>query len=321
MRTRGRYESAGGRAVVVQADAGHLPLLDGSVDLIVTSPPYFSQRSYKDNGEHYDGQVGSEATSADYLDSLVACTADWLRVLKASGSIWVNLGDKYARKSLTALPWRYAIRCLDELPLLLRAEIIWSKPNGLPESVTDRVRRSHETWFHFTKEPRYFAALDGVREPYLLTGTAIATRRQLDGIGAAAGGAANIGAKGWTAQDANPLGKIPSSVWTIPTQPLRVPEHLDVDHFAAFPMEWPRRIIKGWSPDGGIVLDPFGGSGTTALVASALGRTGISVDLSHDYSRLGQWRTTDPAQRAKAAQQKVGGKQRREQDDLFGGVA
>jgi hypothetical protein len=169
----------------------------------------------------------------------------------------------------------------------------------------------------------------------------------------------------------NPLGKLPGSVWVVPTEPLIVPAELGIDHFAAFPTEWPRRIIQGWSPAGvcvecgegrrpvslaalppldlawrerqgherdgtnglgpsslgtpallrsrtitgyacacpeptapttpGIVLDPFGGTGTTALVADVLGRHGISVDMSADYCRLARWRTTDPGQRAKAA--------------------
>jgi hypothetical protein len=171
----------------------------------------------------------------------------------------------------------------------------------------------------------------------------------------------------------NPLGKLPGSVWSIPSQPLSVPAHLGVDHFAAYPTEWPRRIMLGWSPGGicvecgegrratttnvtaqygktssvnlaaklrasqishgdgvvrstlgqpaggviitgyscacpkpdaptrpAVVLDPFGGTGTTALVASALGRIGVTVDLSFDYSRLAVWRTSDPGERARA---------------------
>lgn len=244
-----------------------------SVDLIVTSPPYFALRSYRDGGEHYDGQIGSEPTPSDFLDALVACTADWMRALKPSGSLWVNLGDKYAggggpqtkygmvqgastpasssiapdvpSKSLMGLPWRYALRCVDELGLILRAEVIWSKPNGLPESVTDRVRRSHEQWFHFTRQGRYFAAVDEVREAHAdpRTGANGKTARDHHTI--------DLSRK-WnpTDNDYNPLGKLPGSVWTVPTEPLTVPADLGVDHFAAFPSEWPRRIILGWSPSG-----------------------------------------------------------------------
>ena len=296
--------------------------------------PYFGLRSYQDGGEHYDGQIGDEATPAEFVDALIAATAEMVRVLKPEGSIWVNLGDKYAGggngpagkssdvggygdrsrqptaderraamgaalpKSLIGVPWRYAIRCIDDLGLILRAEVIWSKPNGLPESVTDRVRRSHETWFHFTLQPRYFSAVDEIREPHVATLTGRDTSTWTQGPS----GNREIGRGTFARNDfaTSPLGKLPVSVWTIPTQPLQVPDHLGVDHFAAFPMEWPRRIIRGWSPEGGTVCDPFGGTGTTSLVAHALGRHGISVDLSSDYCRLARWRTTDPGEIARA---------------------
>ena len=386
---------------LLRGDAAHLPIADQSVDLIVTSPPYFALRSYQDGGKHYPGQIGSEATPGEWVDALVACTREWVRVLKPSGSMFVNLGDKYSTgasgqsdmaklgeryrggghkdakaktktlpvpgfqpKSLLGLPWRYALRCIDELGLILRAEIVWSKPNGLPESVTDRVRRSHETWFHFTVRPRYYAAVDTIRELQQSNG-----ERHVGRSGYA--GAPNGIARSFTERSLNPLGKLPGSVWSIPSQPLTVPAHLGVDHFAAFPMEWPRRLIQGWSPSGictrcgdgrrpvstsiamssqgttlrrprgsvalyggivrvderhqrdvlttltgeccgcpditapttpSVILDPFGGTGTTALMADVLGRHGVSVDMSHDYSRLARWRTTDPGERARAMQ-------------------
>ena len=390
-------------ALVIRGDARTLPLPDASVDLIVTSPPYWALRSYTDGGEHYAGQIGDEPTPAEYVDNLLDCTREWMRVLKPSGSIFVNLGDKYnsaasggrgkslaavsaeryrggghssgkARrateavpnypsKSLLGLPWRYALGCVDELGLILRAEIIWSKPNGLPESVTDRVRRSHEQWFHLVKQPRYFSAVDEIREPHTAPGRT---------AGARAFGARNasITRTGTGAYEGpHPLGKLPGSVWEIATQPLKVPDELGVEHFAAFPTEWPRRLILGWSPSGiclecgegrrpmvfrgrtpdrpgrvqgravdallgghgpdgragsryaavvditgyacacpdssaptrpAVVLDPFGGTGTTALVASVLGRVGITVDRSADYCRIAQWRTQDPGERARA---------------------
>jgi DNA modification methylase len=455
---------------VIRGDARKLPLADESVDLIVTSPPYFNLRSYTDGGGHYDGQIGAEATPAEYVASLVECTREWMRVLKPSGSMWINLGDKYAQstersrngagatgldpgrgpkmyrgnggrtrngvpqKSLIGLPWRYAIACIDELGLILRAEVIWSKPNGLPESVTDRVRRSHETWLHFVRSPRYFSAVDTIREAHAPD----ASVRRDRYAGNSRGTATSVqvvrhdgGDNGVMGFATNPLGKLPGSVWEIATQPLTVPAELGVDHFAAFPMEWPRRIVQGWSPSGictacgegrrpvrvsegesqrqalarlggterhdgagrqgldfkgahtvgrihsilgevcactpytdhpgagessgprygaavaagaystttgglprdtthpgkaglwdrakvgpwrewhfdqwtpaptrpAVVLDPFGGTGTTALVAHALGRHGISSDMSADYCRLAEWRTTDPGQLASA---------------------
>jgi len=303
--------------------------------------PYFGLRSYQDGGKHYDGQIGAEATPAEFVDALIAATREMVRVVKPSGSIWVNLGDKYAagstpgpqsasttmtggahkgvsnitkrtlgtdcvkQKSLLGIPWRYAIRCIDELGLILRAEVIWSKPNGMPESVTDRVRRSHEQWFHFTRQPRYYSAVDEIREPHVATQTGRDTTAWRPGPNYPNRGT-HVGVRhedgGRVADFAlSPLGKLPGSVWQVATEPLRVPESLGVDHFAAFPTEWPRRIIQGWSPIGATVLDPFGGTGTTALCADVLGRHGISVDMSADYCRLAQWRTADPKQRAHAA--------------------
>lgn len=373
--------------MIVQGDALRLPLADESVDLIVTSPPYFALRSYRDDGEHYEGQIGSEPTPELFLDALDKSMVEMGRVLKKSGSVFINLGDKYVstppgntrslantpehqqkqkaaydkvwrmpsgfrQKSLMGLPWRFAIRQIDT-GWILRAEIIWSKPNGLPESVTDRVRRSHEQWFHFVKEPRYFSAVDEVREAYIE-----------DGSGATAEDRRGTPAWNENLQDGqraegmnvtfagSPLGRLPGSVWTIPTEPLQVPEQF-VDHFAAFPQEWPRKLILGWSPSGictvcdqgrrprfsksahgeplkrnrrhipgyedpagegqrdvryqregescgcptpdaptrpAVVLDPFGGTGTVAGVARKLGRIGISLDLSMDYSKLAKWR-------------------------------
>lgn len=400
-------------ALVVRGRAEQLPLADATVDLIVTSPPYFGLRSYTDGGQHYAGQIGSEPTPAEWLESMLACTAEWIRVLKPAGSIWVNLGDKYSdragpewvgssdrfthrppkprrpsstsmapRKSLLGLPWRYAIGCMDRLGLILRQEVIWEKPNALPESVRDRVRRSHEQWFHFTTQGRYFADVDAIRVPH--TGNSH-TRRRDGGLTPKEQAAVDQGVRRgfFTDCDAfHPLGRLPGSVWPVPAEPLAVPAHLGVDHFAAYPTELPRRIITGWAPaaiccacsqprrqiyavvqypsgrtntgrakrqrndqlghDRGfnaagyphttalrswageacdcgtwlvddpaaacappvgpaVVLDPFGGTGTTALCASVLGRIGITVDLSHDYSRIAAWRTTDPAQRARAA--------------------
>lgn len=322
---------------IIQGDARRLPLDDASVDLIVTSPPYFGLRDYG-----HDTQIGTEPTPAEFIAELIKCTREMVRVLKPSGSIFVNLGDKYAGsgsgpartgvrpdgsararsagasgrqghrpitdmrpKSLMMLPERYRIAAVDELGLIARAVIVWSKPNGLPESVTDRVRRSHEDWVHLTKSPRYFAAVDEIREQYA-PGTAA---RYASGYNPAneayaVGGPTKNGVArhdGGGPKATNPLGKIPGSVWSIATQPLRVPVELGVDHFAAFPMEWPRRLILGWSPLDGVVLDPFGGTGTTALVATMHGRQGISVDASADYCRLAGWRVNDPKQRERAS--------------------
>jgi site-specific DNA-methyltransferase (cytosine-N4-specific) len=322
---------------LLRADAGTLPLSDESVDLIVTSPPYFGLRSYQDGGEHYTGQLGAESSPHEFVDALIDCTREMVRVLKPTGSIFVNLGDKYSgaqgqtqtgingrrhttnsaatwrqtdpsrtgipNKSLMLLPERYRVAAVDEIGLIARAVLIWSKPNGLPESVRDRARRAHEDWVHLTKEPRYYSSVDEIREPSNPANLRPQDKRGEQSPKDTARRHARHGTVGHPGKplEFNPRGKLPGSVWEIPTQPLRVPDHIEVDHFAAFPMEWPRRLIKGWCPPGGVVLDPFGGTGTTALVATMLGRTGISVDLSADYGRLAAWRCSDPKERARAA--------------------
>lgn len=319
--------------LLLRGDARALPLPDDSVDLVVTSPPYFGLRSYSDNGEHYDAQIGSEATPSEFLDALIACTAEMARVLKPSGSMWVNLGDSYysgkgapgrtttdpknpgrnarregrsaldasglgfPRKSLLLMPHRYAIRCMDELGLTVRQDQVWAKPNALPEPVIDRTRRCHEYFFHLVKSPRYFSAVDEIRTPH---------RRSW--IPGRSGGHTYEAMKAPGEKDSNlaasspnPLGALPGSVSEVATQPLKVPAHLGVDHFAAMPMAWPRWIIQGWCPPFGVVVDPFSGTGTTALVATMLGRRGVGVDMSADYNRLARWRCADPKERARAA--------------------
>ena len=384
--------------LIVRADARSLPLPDESVDLIVTSPPYYALRDYRDGDGSLARQIGAEPTPAEYIAALIDATREWVRVLKPSGSIFVVLGDKYSdradggpssarsgrsdhaevlppgrsttamarRKSLLCLPERYRIACIDQLRLIVHAVGIWSKPNGLPESVTDRWRRSHEDIVHLVKRERYYSAVDEIREPHAAT----LTGRRTTGWKPGPSGNREIGRGTWdepTVRDfaTNALGRLPGSVWEIATQPLKVPEHLAVDHFAAFPPALVRRIVLGWSPPGictacgegrrpvvdlqkthaprpgkvtaltnahgadgregarpssiaritgyacacptpdaptrpALVADPFGGTGTTALVAAVHGRVGVSFDLSHDYGRLARWRTTDPGERARA---------------------
>ena len=310
---------------VIRHDARDLPLEDETVDLIVTSPPYFALRSYRDDGEHYDGQIGSEDTPDLFLQALDECMVEWGRVLKPSGSVWINLGDKYAAtgggnsnsglgrkqtwgknwrltdesidastmprnntkqtsgfvaaKSLMGLPWRFAIRQIDA-GWILRAEVVWDKPNGLPESVTDRVRRSHETWFHFVREPRYFSGVDEIREPSTTADEPRADPERWAAIRGSWHDHANDDEagnhQGTKPKTYNPLGRLPGSVWTIPSEPLLIPDDtrtlLDLpDHFAAFPQEWPRRIITGWSPTG---ICTECGEGQRPLVATEANNDG-----------------------------------------------
>src|SRR4051812_6607042 len=228
-----------GAAELIRGNALDLPLADDSVDLIITSPPYFALRSYQDEGQHYDGQIGSEETPEQFLEALWTVMAECWRGLKPTGSAFVNLGDKYTGssthgnnkacsgmrvKSLMAMPWRFAIGCIDgkaapaDQRWILRAEIVWSKPNGLPESVTDRVRRSHEQWFHFTKQGSYFAAVDEIREPQASIGRPQGHSNGRDHRVEDGNGASMLGHL--DTLQLNPRGKLPGSVWTIPSEPL-----------------------------------------------------------------------------------------------------
>jgi len=174
-----------------------------------------------------------------------------------------NAPDRYNQdmggvraKSLMGLPWMYANGCTGALAalggpdpglnLILRAEILWDKVNSMPESVTDRVRRNHEQWFHMVKQPHYFSGVDEIREPHT---SPLHSPGQLKITDDRNDGDRNERVFG------HELGKLPSSVWTISSEPLVIPEtiqkHYNLpDHFAAFPQEFPRRMILGWSPTG-----------------------------------------------------------------------
>jgi DNA modification methylase len=330
-----------GTPEVIKGDARDLPLADNSVDLIVTSPPYFRQRTYEDGGPPLADQIGQEPTPAEFVDALVAATRESLRVLRPTGSLWVNLGEKYVNRSLSGTPWRYALRCTDELGLALRAEVVWSKPNQFIDAkAADRVRRTHETWLHFTRPGKYDAEIDSIRvtpeadykdrpqyrraqELFEAAGLTEAHRAAIRSVGVidSDGGQVRSGGR-WTS-DAGRLaseardvlgsyyrefcgsggerGVVPGSVKTVAAHPFKIPAHLGIKgHFASFPIEWPLWIVAGWSKPGATVLDPFGGTGAVALAAHVLGRQAISVDLSADCCRIAEWRTADPAQIARA---------------------
>ena len=261
--------------VILRGDAACLPLPDESVDLIVTSPPYWKQRDYRDQGQSMPGQIGAEETPAEYIEALLACTREWARVLKPGGSLFVNLADKYAtrsgqsrsgvaEKSLLNLPHRYAIGCTDNLGLIQRGEIVWHKTSAMPESVDDRCAVRHEHLFHLTREPRYFSAVNEIREPHQPQSLARSRRNRFTPDMSQQG----IGSPNTQdpADSCHPLGRLPGSVWEIPAVPLIVPEWLEharccggrkrpgcedgLGHHAAFPPALARKCILGWSPPG-----------------------------------------------------------------------
>ena len=275
-------------------------LEDGSADCIVTSPPYYSLRDYG-----VDGQWGLEASPAEYIERMRALFGELRRVLAEDGTCWINIGDSYSskvkgsggtakvtlaspatgayfdarrfnmdvpEKNLLGMPWRVAFALQDD-GWILRNAIIWHKPNAMPESVTDRLATRHEQVFLFAKSRRYRFDLDAIREPHAETTIAAAARARIPY--AAPGQKPQAKTRGMAELGANP-----GDVWSIPTSPFT-----DA-HFACMPPALAERCILAGCKPGGVVLDPFSGSGTTGLAATKHGRRYVGIDLNPEYLAL-----------------------------------
>jgi DNA modification methylase len=247
-------------------------LPDDSIDCCVTSPPYWGLRDYG-----VEGQIGLEPTMQGYLDKMVEVCREVRRVLKADGTLWLNIGDSYHKKSLAMIPNRLAIALCDD-GWYVRSEIIWAKPNPMPESVRDRPTSAHEKVWLLTKSARYFYDADAIKECGVIPA----------GTRGAKGSAERFGTPGVNSRP--PEYKIYDgtrncrNVWTITPKPYRGA------HFAVMPPELAERCIKAGCPVGGMVLDPFGGAGTTGIVASRLGRRSTLIELNTDYIEIIKWR-------------------------------
>lgn len=248
-----------------------------SIDCVVTSPPYFGLRDY---GE--DGQIGVEQTVAEYVDRVVEVFDEVRRVLADHGTAWINVGDSYARrldhaegirpKGLVGVPWRLAI-ALQKTGWTIRQEIQWHKPNAMPESVTDRFSRDHETVFLLVKKGSYYFDEIASREPVRST-RAASRKAKRTGAGHAA-----LRPCG-TPYNGNGDTRRIRTVWSIATRPFRGA------HFATFPEDLPARCIEIGCCPNGVVLDPFAGAGTTLLAASRLHRNSIGVELNAEYAAI-----------------------------------
>lgn len=256
-----------------------------SIDCIVTSPPYFSQRDYSS-----PGQIGSENSPEEYVKQLRSVFAEGRRVLKESGTFWLNLGDKYCNGELLGLPWKTALALKDD-GWLLRADIIWHKPNAMPASVKNRPTTDHEYLFLFAKNPGYYYDADAIREPHV---TFTPESRMQGGRGhfGKVNGTPELGKNGgnpnlhdgrWD-QAFHPGGRNRRTVWSIPLSKFRGA------HFAVFPEKLVELCIRAGCPEQGIVLDPFIGSGTTAVVAQRLGRNYAGIDLNPFYCEIARGR-------------------------------
>jgi site-specific DNA-methyltransferase (adenine-specific) len=256
------------------------------VDCVVTSPPYFRQRDY----EGSDLQVGLETSPAAYVERMTAVFREVRRVMKPSGTLWLVIGDKYDDGELLGMPWRVALAMKDD-GWRLRGDCIWHKPNAMPSSAKTRPTIDHEYIFFFTAGKDYFYDADAIREPHVTFSENSKMRGgrrhffQRDSTPEAGknGGDTNLHNGRWD-QAFHPLGRNKRTVWSIPLSKFR-----DA-HFAVFPESLVETCIKAGCPDGGLVLDPFCGSGTTALVAQRLGRGYVGIDCVEEYCAMARKR-------------------------------
>lgn len=298
---------------------------DQVVNTVVTSPPYWGLRDYG-----VDRQIGLENSVEEYVSNLVLVFREVKRVLRDDGTLWLNLGDAYAGsgrgrnadgkgnpgsnhfqsvgqftgtvsitksieglkpKDLIGLPWRVAF-ALQQDGWYLRQDIIWNKPNAMPESVQDRPTKSHEYIFLLSKSQKYYYDHESIKEP------AIYGTQDIRGSRGAFGppqkqkrkskekGSFN-GKYGNDAFRAIRDKRNKRSVWTVPTKPLKEA------HFATFPEDLIEPCVLAGSPNNGIVLDPFSGSGTTGRVAIKHNRNFIGVELNPEYIKIAEKRLNE----------------------------
>lgn len=308
-------------------------------DCCMTSPPYWGKREYANRG------IGLERDYRDFIRNVSAVCAEVKRVLKPSGSFWLNVGDSYAGKGLIGIPWRLAIELTDGQGWTLRNSVVWNKVKGGLDNTRDRLRNVHEDLFHFVKSPQgYYYDTDAIRSTpkraKVVNGSVVSAsgvrgvryRRQVElsselteaekrnafdaleeMLGRVAAGeladfrmiirgrqrtthsdservsgrARELREKGFYFLKYHPNGSKPSDVWDI------LPEDTQKrkSHFAPYPEDLCRIPILATCPAGGLVLDPFCGTGTTMSVASALDRKSVGIDLSDEYLVIAEERS------------------------------
>lgn len=280
-------------------------LPENSVHCCVTSPPYYALRDYG-----VDGQLGLEETPEKYIEKMTEVFMEVYRVLKDDGTLWLNIGDSYngsggnhkehhkndsgfqgnigvkyggkganvhglKPKDLIGIPWLLAFS-LRNAGWYLRQDIIWHKPNPMPESVTDRCTKSHEYVFLLSKSPKYYFNHEAIQEPAIYAGDNRGERAD------SRRGTYMNSMSGITKEMRNKR-----DVWSINVKPCKEA------HFATYPFELVKHCILAGCPEDGVVLDPFMGSGTTALVAKGLGRNYLGIELNPEYVEIANKRLYD----------------------------
>lgn len=311
---------------IIQGDALTIlkELPNECIDCVVTSPPYYLLRDYG-----VDGQLGLEATFQEYINKLRNVFVEIKRVLKKEGSIFVNISDTYAgggygidtnlentkqasnkgtmdgrlkiqqirkinkqiiSKSLMAIPARFQIMMIDN-GFICRNDLIWIKVNATPESVRDRWKKAHEHIFYFVKNKKYYFDIDAIRTPHKECSLKRAQYEQ--GRNALGNNPSSLGDKsakyGMPARmvKLNPKGAVPPDFFNINTN-CKADE--TVQHYATYPLDLIIPLIKAGCPKNGIVLDPFFGSGTTAVACKQLHRNFIGIELNPDYIKIAEER-------------------------------
>jgi len=310
-------------AMIITADAldGLRTIETATVDACITSPPYFGLRDYG-----VDGQIGAEQTPDEYIDNLVEIFREVKRTLKDDGTLWIVIGDSYAGsgkgqtannggiqdakrskvrgmtlptgaldnvkpKDLIGIPWLLAFALRSD-GWYLRQDVIWQKPNAMPESVKDRCTRAHEYIFMLTKSRNYYYDGDAVKElavdgdPHPPRGSKGVARenggrRKQDGYGRRHKG---FNERYHNADHPPVTTRNRRSVWTVTTKPLKEA------HFAVFPPDLIEPCVLASSRPDGLVIDPFCGSGTTGVVAEHHGRKFIGIDINPEYVDIAERR-------------------------------
>jgi DNA modification methylase len=289
-------------------------LPEKSIHCAVTSPPYYGLRDYG-----HEDQMGLEETPDAYVSGMVNVFRDLRRVMRDDGTLWLNVGDSYANgsrtsrdfdpklpqrsqshrprdpegikpKDLIGIPWMLAF-ALRADGWYLRQDIIWHKPNPMPESVTDRCTKAHEYIFLLSKGPRYYYDSGAIKEPFATDPKEnYPARAKITGRG-------DQGAADARGMDRDKSGGFPPngdkrnkrSVWTVNTKPFKGA------HFAVFPTALIKPCILAGCPEGGTVIDPFIGSGTTGVVCNELRRNCIGIELNPSYAEMANARLRDEA--------------------------
>jgi DNA modification methylase len=265
-------------------------LPDGLVRAIVTSPPYFGHRDYAGDSPLSRFELGRESDHREYVRRLVTLFEELRHVLATDGTLWLNLGDTYRDGQLLGNPWRVAF-ALQDAGWVLRSEIIWEKPNAMPSSIKTRPTVSHEHVFLLSKNPDYFYHADAVREPHVTFSPQSKMRGGRNHFGRRNGtpeqgknkGNHNLHDARWD-QYFHPLGRNRRSVWSIALGKFR-----DA-HFAVFPEKLVEICLSAGTERGDVVLDPFMGAGTTALVARQMGRHFLGLELIPSYAQMARRR-------------------------------